>query len=439
MHGKHYKKRNFSGKAIIILIVIIAASIISAAIAYTYAVKNNPQVPGQSDTPTVPSEGGNTAENKHQPTAEEEADKLVSGMSLEEKIGQMVIIGFKGYDADANTASLIEDKHIGGIILFERNIENDKQLVDLNNQLKSLNKDNKLPLFISADHEGGRIARLPARATDFPSNLTIGKKNSSDLSYQVGQVLGSEMAAYGFNLDFAPVADIFSNPKNTVIGDRSFGKDPDTVSGLAVATMKGIKSQGVVPVVKHFPGHGDTAVDSHVDLPVSYKSMKQLKSFELLPFESAIDQGADMMMVAHIKLPEIDKTGLPASLSHAVITGLLRDDLGFKGVVITDDLEMGAIAKHYGTGDAAVKAVEAGADMVLVCHTYESQTEAIDAIAKAVKNGQISEERIDESVKHIVMLKQKYKLSDKPVNLSGVEETVGSEKHQSIADKARVK
>ncbi|WP_216086229.1 beta-N-acetylhexosaminidase [Mahella australiensis] len=398
----------------------------------TDSVQNQDSDAGSSDNGTESS-----GSNENEPpanTEEDEIQALISTMSLDEKIGQMLIIGFDGYKVNTQVVTMIKDRNIGGVILFNRNVQGDKQLVQLNNELKSLNKNNRLPLFISADHEGGRISRLPRRATDFPPNLAIGKKDSTELSQKIGSVLGSEMKAYGFNLDFAPVLDIFSNPKNTVIGDRSFGKDPYTVGRLGIATMKGIKSAGVIPVAKHFPGHGDTTVDSHMELPISYKSLQQLKSFELLPFGEAIEQGADIVMVAHIKLPEIDKSGLPASLSSVIITNLLRDDMGFDGVVITDDMEMGAIVKHYNIGDAAVKAIEAGADIILVCHTYKNQIEAIEAISEAVNDGRISQQRIDQSVRRIVMLKQKYELSDEPGNIDDVFKYVGSKAHKNIAD-----
>ena len=466
MSGKHYKKRKLSEK-IAITIVILAVLVATTALTYAYVIKDNmANGPGKSNvkqTGWAPensgtnngkaggsinneqgkntSDGGSGKEKQktRQDIAEKKLQKLISNMSLKEKVGQMIIVGFEGYDANPKVSSMIKDNHVGGIILYNRNIKDDKQLVTLNNKLKTLNKDNKLPVFISADHEGGRITRLPSKATVFPSNLTIGKKDSPKMSREIGSVLGSEMKAYGFNLDFAPVADIYSNPKNTVIGDRSFGTDYQTVSRLSAATMKGIKSSGVEPVVKHFPGHGDTDVDSHEDMPVLYKSINELKSFELKPFENAVNQGADMMMVSHIKLPKIDKTGRPASLSHEVTTDILRNDMGFNGVIITDDLEMGAISKYYGTGDAAVKAIRAGSDMVLVCHTYESQSKTIDAITEAVKNGQISEKRIDESVKRIAMLKQKYNLSDEPTSMKNVDKYVGNAEHKSIAARAAVR
>jgi len=303
---------------------------------------------------------------------------------------------------------------------------------------KALNEGNKLPILISTDQEGGRISRLPSRATKFPSNLIIGKKNSATLSYQIGSILGTEMKAYGFNMDFAPVLDVVTNPQNTVIGDRSFGSNPDLVSTLGVATMKGISSSGVIPVVKHFPGHGDTSVDSHQELPVSNATLPHLHSFELLPFVKAIQNGASVVMMAHIKFPNVDPSGLPASLSEVFISDILRNELGFTGVVITDDLHMEAITKHYSVGDAAIKAVQAGADVVLVCHSLDEQEQAMNALVNAVKTGQISEERINESIKRIAMLKQHYDLTDEPSSIAAVFSEVGTEEHAEVANEATV-
>jgi beta-N-acetylhexosaminidase len=216
-------------------------------------------------------------------------------------------------------------------------------------------------------------------------------------------------------MNFAPILDINSNPKNPVIGDRAFGIEPEVVTSLGIATMKGIQSQNIASVVKHFPGHGDTSVDSHVGLPIVYNDLDRLKSFELVPFSEAVKDGADAVMIAHILLPKIDAEN-PASLSRTFITDILRGDLGFDGVVITDDMTMGAIAKKYNIGDAAVKSFNAGSDIILVCHDYYRQTAVIDALIKAAKTGNIKEETIDSSVYRILKLKQKYGIADSKIN-----------------------
>lgn len=342
-------------------------------------------------------------------------EEQVKNMTLEEKIGQMVIIGLDGYIMDDNTRKMIEDDRVGGFILFGENVKISDQLLALVNSLKSTNSKNKLPLFISVDQEGGRVNRMPGEFKNFPANQTIGKVNNGDFSYEVGSILGEEIKAFGFNMDFAPVLDINSNPKNLVIGDRSFGTNAEVVSKLGIQTMKGIQTSGVIPVVKHFPGHGDTSVDSHIGLPSVDNDMSRLKSFELVPFNDAIKNGADAVMVAHILMNKIDSQN-PASLSKTIITDLLRDQLNFKGVVITDDMTMGAIVKNYTISDAAIKSVNAGSDIVLVCHGHDNEVAVIDALKKAVEDGTIPEERINESIYRILKLKDKYKLTDSTLN-----------------------
>ena len=342
-------------------------------------------------------------------------EEQVKNMTLEEKIGQMVIIGLDGYTMDDNTRKMIGDDRVGGFILFGENVKSSDQLLALVNSLKSTNSKNKLPLFISVDQEGGRVNRMPAEFKNFPANQTIGKVNNGDFSYEIGSILGEEIKALGFNMDFAPVLDINSNPKNLVIGDRSFGTNAEVVSNLGIKTMKGIQTSGVIPVVKHFPGHGDTSVDSHIGLPSVDNDMNRLKSFELVPFNDAIKNGADAVMVAHIVLNKIDSQN-PASLSKTIITDILRTQLNFNGLVITDDMTMGAIVKNYTISNAAIKSVNAGSDIVLVCHGHDNEVAVIDALKKAVEEGTIPEERINESIYRILKLKYKYKLTDSTLN-----------------------
>ena len=305
-------------------------------------------------------------------------------------------------------------------IFFSNNLTDPKQTVQLLNQIKSENDANPLPLLLSVDQEGGRVTRLPGDLVNFPTNQEIGTINSPDFSYKVGTLLGKELNEFGFNLDFAPVLDINSNPNNPVIGDRSFGEDPDIVSHLGISTMKGIQSQHIISTIKHFPGHGDTSVDSHLELPVVNKGLDELESLELIPFEQAIKKGADVVMVAHILLPALDST-YPASLSKKVVTDILRKQLDFNGVIMTDDMTMEAITDNYQTGPAAVQAVKAGSDIVLVAHRYDQIVKAIEAVKAAVLNGEISEERIDESVERIMKLKQEYNIEDVNVKQANVE------------------
>ncbi len=374
---------------------------------------------------------GNAASTSQQPEnasdAAEEIQQLINAMTLEEKVGQLVIVGIDGFTNDAHSRQLMEKYHVGGFIVFKKNIQTTNQLTALLNSLKETNAaSNKVPVFLSVDEEGGRVSRLPEELHKFPSNFIIGQKNDSILSYQIGQILGKELGAFGLNMDFAPVLDINSNPDNPVIGDRSFGTTAGLVSKLGVETMKGIQSQNTISVVKHFPGHGDTSVDSHIGLPRVNHGIDRLKSFELKPFEAAIENGADAVMIAHILLPKLDAKN-PASFSKAVITDLLRTDMNFDGVVITDDFTMGAIAKNYDMGKAAVKAIQAGGDIVLVCHGFDKQETVIKALLAAARSGQISQDRLDQSVYRTLKLKRKYVLADtpaRPVDVKSINEQI---------------
>ncbi|MBE3036295.1 MAG: beta-N-acetylhexosaminidase, partial [Candidatus Atribacteria bacterium] len=277
---------------------------------------------------------------------------------------------------------------------------------------KLLNSKNQVPLFMSVDEEGGRISRMPDQLEKLPTNEAIGKINDVRLSFNIGGILATELKAFGFNMDFAPVIDIFSNPKNTVIGDRAFGSEPNVVSTLGVQTMKGLQEGGVISVVKHFPGHGDTLVDSHIGLPTVDYGLNRLESFEFKPFQAAIDNKADAVMIAHILIKAIDPNH-PASMSKTVITDVLRNRIGFSGTVITDDMTMGAIIENYKIGNAVVKSVNAGSDIILVCHGVENQVNAINALKASLKNGTITEERLNASVYRILKLKERYAISDK--------------------------
>lgn len=338
----------------------------------------------------------------------DEVKTILDNMSINEKIGQMIIIGIEGAKIDDKVKELIQQNHVGGIILFGRNIIDSKQLTNLIRDLNEINKPNKLPLFISVDEEGGRVTRLPQGTPKFPSSRSIGRKKSRELSYKTGQEIGDALSFFGFNMDFAPVMDIQSNPKNTVIGDRSFGSTPDIVSSLGIETMKGLQSKNIISVIKHFPGHGDTTIDSHFGLPMVNHDKKRLDSFELVPFKDAIKNGAEVIMTAHIKFPKIDDSGKPATLSSKILTGILREELGFNRVIITDDMEMDAIAKNFGVKESAVEAISAGADIILMCHSFEKQKMVLQSIKESVEKGQLSIERIDQSVERIIRLKQKY-------------------------------
>lgn len=343
----------------------------------------------------------------------------LAAMTVEEKVGQLLIGGFEGTEIGDQATRLVQEYQVGGLILYGRNIAGAGQLVTLTNGLKALNGDG-IPLFLSIDQEGGGVDRMPPEVRRTPGAYCVGQTGSVPAAQSYGDVLAAECAAFGLNLDFAPVLDVWSNPGNTVIGQRAFSADARTVAGLGPAAARRMMDQGVIPVVKHFPGHGDTAVDSHVGLPVVDKSPEELEETELIPFRAAIQSaGTDgqvpAVMVAHILLTQLDPER-PASLSPAVVTGLLREELGFAGAVLTDDLTMGAVTQSYGLGEAAVLAVEAGCDILLVCHGPDSVPAVRTALLEAAASGRITAERLDESVYRILRLKTEYALTNEPVS-----------------------
>lgn len=371
-----------------------------------------------------------TPEPAPTPTPDRVGEAL-AGMTVEQKAAQLLVAGIEGTEPGEDAVQAIQGYQVGGVILFGRNVESAEQLAALTNGLKELNGD-YVPLFLCVDQEGGRVDRMPPEVSRTPSAWSVGQTlDTEGVGAAYGALLAEECAAFGFNMDFAPSLDIWSNPENTVIGDRAFGTDAATVTGAANETALGILSGGVIPVAKHFPGHGDTAVDSHYGLPVVDKSLEELEELELRPFRQAIDTtcvygtyGGDTsipaIMVAHILLSQIDPDN-PASLSPEVVTGLLREEMGYEGVVCTDDLTMGAISNTYGMGEAAVLAVEAGCDLLLVCHGADNLAEAHAALVEAVDSGRIPEERLDESVYRVLSLKAVYGLSNAPVEAPDIE------------------
>ena len=357
--------------------------------------------------------------------------EAVAAMSTEQKVSQLLVAGIEGTQLGQDAVQAVQDYQVGGVILFGRNVESAWQLAELTNGLKDLNGD-YTPLFLCVDQEGGRVDRMPPEVERTPSAWSVGQTlDTEGVGAAYGALLAEECAAFGFNMDFAPSLDIWSNPDNTVIGDRAFGNDWEWTAFFGMSAVESMEEQGgVIPVVKHFPGHGDTSVDSHVALPVVDKSLEELWQSELVPFNMTLNQedyfgaqagpSAPAVMVAHILLSQVDPD-YPASLSHRVVTGLLREEMGFDGVVCTDDLTMGAVSNTYGMGEAAVLAVEAGCDLLLVCHGADNLTAARDALLEAADSGRLSPERLDESVKRILSLKTEYGLTNDPVDTPDVD------------------
>src|SRR5712691_385199 len=336
--------------------------------------------------------------------------QTLATMSLEQRVGQVFMLGFEGTTLTAANRALVQGLHLGGVTLFARNITSGPQLARLDADLQTI--ADPVPLFISVDQEGGLVVRVTDGATIFPGNMAVGATGDPTLARKVAEAAASELLAMGINMDLAPVVDVNTNPLNPVIGVRSFGSDVALVSDFGVQTIQGLQSSGVSAVGKHFPGHGDTSVDSHRDLPVVPHPLERLQSLELLPFKAAMQAGVDGIMTAHLYLPAIEpQQDLPATLSRTVLTGLLREQLGYQGLILTDALDMDAIKKDRPAVDAAVQAFEAGADMLLIAGITADDRrhlgEGPPALLAAVHSGRVSEERLNASVVRILEAKAK--------------------------------
>ena len=336
----------------------------------------------------------------------------IMGMSLQDKIGQLIIVGFEGKEINDEIIKDIEELKVGGFILFARNIEDENQLLTLLNDIKEANSNEDIPLFLAIDEEGGKVSRLPKSYVKLPDAMKVGEKNDKEISYKFGEILGKRVMSLGFNLNFAPILDINSNPSNPVIGRRAFGTTVNQVVNNGLKVIEGIRNTGVIPAVKHFPGHGDTDIDSHVNLPIVNKTVAELKLFELIPFREAIEVNTEMIMIAHILYPKIDKYN-PCTMSTEIVQGLLRDELGYKGIIISDDMTMGAIVNNYSLEEGVISFLKAGGDIALICHGNDNPKKIVDKISEAVKNGELCEEDIDKKVYRILELKEKYGLEDR--------------------------
>ena len=329
-------------------------------------------------------------------------------MNLEEKIGQLFIVGFDGTELSQSIVGLIKQEKIGGVILFSRNFKDVPQLIRLINDVQTCSLEYQdVPLFVSVDQEGGRVSRLGPPFTQFPSCAEIGGSNDEIQTKSYAESLAKELKVCGINMNYAPVLDILTNKENEVIGDRAFGSDPDLVSCHGNIVIKEFLDQNLIPVGKHFPGHGATSLDSHFDLPDVDTSMEHLKTVETMPFQKAIQNGLEVIMTAHVRYHRMDPL-FPATLSKTILTRFLKEELGYKGLIITDDLEMKAVERYYSEEEIPVLAVLAGADCLLVCHNHDRQQAFIKGLKTAVKKGVISEKRIQESFDKIMDLKNRF-------------------------------
>lgn len=334
----------------------------------------------------------------------------IKQLTTEEKIGQLLMFGVDGTTLTDHAIELIKKYKVGNIILFARNADNPKQLFELNQSLQKLAMaELGIPMFISIDQEGGMVTRIFHGATFFPGAMTISAANHLEDAYKIGDLMGREMQVLGINMNLAPVLDVNNNPKNPVIGVRSYSDDPHRVAQYGIQFMKGLQNH-VFATGKHFPGHGDTYLDSHLALPKVDYPVERLEEIELVPFKQAINQGIKALMSSHIDFPAFTENGLPTTLSKKCLTGLLREELKFDGLIVTDGMEMKAVQDHYGTVEASLMAIQAGANLVCICHSEPLQKEAVARIKQALTTHELSMDELDERVSRVLRYKNELKL-----------------------------
>jgi beta-N-acetylhexosaminidase len=325
--------------------------------------------------------------------------------TLREKIGQMIMVGCRNESLSHDERLVFSEFQFGGAILFRRNCGAPRQVLSLCRDLWDSAAGQ--PPFIAIDEEGGSVHRLPHPFSHFPAAAVIGARGDPQLAYRAGRAIAAELALAGINLNFAPVLDVNSNPCNPIIGARAFGTDPKSVTTMALAWSAGLRDGGVIPCGKHFPGHGDTDQDSHLDLPVLGKSLEEIQTVELPPFAEACRAGIEALMTAHVKFTELDPNHV-ATLSEPVVTGLLRHQLGYEGVVFSDDMEMKAISDHCEPGEAAALALRAGVDVMLFCHDLEKAVDAVESLYSEAEREPALRAQIHASYQRIGALKQRY-------------------------------
>lgn len=371
----------------------------------------------------------NTTKCKHNVlptiTLDKLLDEIINKMTIDEKIGQMLILNLNSDSYDLETDYIMNNVQPGGVILLGHNISTYDGTINYVNELK---KNSKIPLIVSIDQEGGRVQRLKyledIEVSDIPPMYDLGITNDTRLAYDTGKVMAEELRTIGVNIVYAPVLDIFSNPNNTVIGDRSFGENKENVSKMALSLASGLEDNGVIATYKHFPGHGDTAIDSHYDLPLISKTKEELLSEEIIPFKNAVENGAKIVMIGHLALPNITNDNTPASLSKDLID-ILKNDLNYSGLVITDALNMGALTNYYPEYVMYPMAINAGVDLLLMPNDY-------NIVINSIKEN-VSETKINEIVKKILTFKYTY-LS----NYNSLDKSyLNSKEHQEIIAKIR--
>ena len=346
--------------------------------------------------------------------------------------GQLAIAGFAGHSIPQDLRLLAREFDLGGVVYFGRNVEAPEQVAEMSRDVQTLASE--LPLWVCTDQEGGRVARLKSGFTVWPPMLTLGRSGDERLAERFARALAAELKAVGISLDFTPVLDILTNPKNPVIGDRALAERAEDVARLGTAIIRTLQGEGVAACGKHFPGHGDTIADSHHELPIVEHPPDRIERVELVPFRAAIDADVACIMTAHILIPSLDEER-PATLSPRIIS-MVKDSLKFPGMVVTDDLEMKAISTRYGTAEASVAAIAAGCDAVLLCGPDQgAQVAAIEALIHAVEQGTLPLKRADDALARQRRVKERFLAPPRPVPLTGpaLRPLLGRDEHQAIA------
>lgn len=404
-----------------VFVLVLAVMIIGAAAAlHKFLPKGTKEVKTPDTQSTEISDDTQTSQNGSdvaEPAVDpldEQAAQIVSGMALEDKVAQMFVItpeALTGYTsvtaAGDTTKTAYESRPVGGLIYMADNLLSTEQTTEMLTNMQNIAMERTgLPAFLSVDEEGGTVARVAANeafgVTNVGNMSDIGAAGDAQKAYDAGVTIGTYLKQLGFNVDYAPVADVLTNPGNTAIGTRSFGSDASMVADMVTKELEGLSSQGVFGAVKHFPGQGGVSGDSHDGAVTLDKSLEELMQTELVPFQKALENGVSFVMVGHISVPQVVGDNTPASLSQMMVSNVLREQLGYQGIVITDAMNMGAVTGNYTADQAAVMAVNAGVDMILMPQDYET---AYNGLLQAVQDGTITEERIDESVERIVKVK----------------------------------
>lgn len=355
-------------------------------------------------------------------------------LATRRRIGQLLIGSFPGLDLSVELRALVREFDLGGVILFARNVESPEQVSELAAEAEAMGAAS--PLWVSVDQEGGRVARLKAPFTRWPPMATLGRSGSEELATRFAAALAAELAAVGVTLDYAPVLDIHTNPKNPVIGDRALAESADEVARLGRIVIRTLQQAGVAACGKHFPGHGDTSTDSHEELPLVEHPPERLREVEFEPFRAAIAEQVAFLMTAHVLVPALDEQR-PATLSPAVVQRLLREELGFDGVILSDDLEMKAVSTRYAVPDAAIAAIDAGCDGLLICSgNVDLQAQTLEAVIKAAESGQIPAARLDDAERRLRRAKERF-LAGREAGTArrrAWRAVVGCDAHRAVAD-----